>query len=245
MSPILICPQLKRSCSPEYFDSVNTPEFLDELLSEGGKGKFAFRCLFKITHARILAFVRRHLYSIDECHETMQEIYLAVFTHLHRFKRDSKLTTWMYGIAYHKVYRRYSQRDRNLVSLDADSGRYTDVTSINDCWSRLSQWDSSPDKVLARNRVNSLIEKAGENLTGVAKEVYFMRDIDGLPYEKIAEIVGAKPPAIRLNLHRARKQIVASVIRDLNPSLCPSLISSLPLAGSKYAGTKQISKVRD
>lgn len=206
---------MKTCCTPDFFEKVNSSEFLESLLSGGTQGKEAFQCLFRITHSRLQAYVRKHLNSTEECDETIQEIYLAIFTHLPRFQGGSKLTTWMYSVAFHKVCHQYSRREKGVFTLGDDFEASYSNNYFNDSWSRLSPWDAPPNKVYARDTANALIGKAAENLSTVAKEIFFLRDMDGISTEKIAEKIGATKANIRLNLHRARKQIVDSVKRSL------------------------------
>jgi RNA polymerase sigma-70 factor (ECF subfamily) len=209
---------MKTCCTPDFFERVNSSEFLENLLSGGIQGKDAFQCLFRITHSRLHAYVRKHLNSTDECDEALQEIYLAIFTHLPRFQRGSKLTTWMYSVAFHKVCRQYSQREKGVITLGDDFEASYSNNHFNDSWSRLSPWDAPPNKVYARDTANSLIGKAAEDLSSVAREIYFLGDVEGIPNDKIAEKIGATKANIRLNLHRARKQIADSVRRSLKKS---------------------------
>jgi RNA polymerase sigma-70 factor, ECF subfamily len=191
------------------FEEINDPEFLSLILSKNEMGQRAFTHLVLATHEPFLAFIGRQLRSREECHEVLQEVYMAVYKGLAGYAGKSKLTTWIYALAYHKICDRISKRDRKHIeqtqtrqdSLSTETnefGSFADITS----------WDAAPDLILARNAIEKLIGKAIESLPQAIKKVYQLRDIEGFSGEEAGEILGITPENIRVQLHRARRQIV-------------------------------------
>ncbi len=66
----------------------------------------------------------------------------------------------------------------------------------------------APDRLSARNAVEGLIGKAIEALPEAARQVYHLRDVEGMSGDEAAEALGITPENVRVQLHRARKQIV-------------------------------------
>ncbi len=190
------------------FEEINSPEFLERLLAKDSAGR-AFTRLVRATHDRFLGFIQRQLSSQDECLEVLQEVYLAVHKGLPGFAGKSKLTTWMYSLAHHKICDRFSDRDRKHVELTEaqESGLSTEAAESYG-WDKLTAWDASAERVMARNAVEKLIGKAIEALPGNARQVYQLRDVEGLSGEDAAEVLGITPENVRVQLHRARRQIV-------------------------------------
>ncbi len=191
------------------FEMVNSPEFLEGLLAGGSGGQKAFAQLFRATQGRMFGFIRRHLGSPEECQEVLQETYLAVHRGLSRFERKSKLTTWMYGMAYHKICDRLSDKDRgHLELLEGHADTTATESNGSAVFSDISPWDSASDLVAEKRFLLDLLTQATARLPPALREVYRLRDEEGLSGEEIAEILKMPSATVRVHLHRARGQIV-------------------------------------
>jgi RNA polymerase sigma-70 factor (ECF subfamily) len=190
------------------FDAINEPEFLERLREPGAAGQRAFGQLVRATHGKFLGFIRRQLASPDECQEVLQETYLAVHKGLAGFKGDSKLTTWMFSLAHHKICDRFGDRDRAHQELTESRADALSTEGADDRLVGATAWDAPPDRLSARNAVEALIGKAIEALPGQARQVYHLRDVEGLSGEEAAAVAGMTPENVRVQLHRARRKIV-------------------------------------
>lgn len=199
----------KPSHSIPDFEEINSPEFLEMLLAPGPAGQRAFASMVQGTHEKFLGFIRRQLPSQEECLEVLQEVYLAVHKGLPRFEGKSKLTTWIFSLAHHKICDRIG--DRNRGHLDLTESREASLSTENagaERWDGITSWDAPPDRLSARNAVEGLIGKAIEALPEAARQVYQLRDVEGLSGDEAAEVLGITSDNVRVQLHRARKQIV-------------------------------------
>ncbi|MDQ3000264.1 MAG: RNA polymerase sigma factor [Fibrobacterota bacterium] len=191
------------------FEALNSPEFLELLLVKGPTGRRAFARLVHASHDKFLGFIHRQLSSNEECLEVLQEVYLAVHMGLSGFTGKSKLTTWIYSMAHHKICDRIGDRDRGHQELTESREAALSTESVGaGKWSGITAWDAPPDRLTARNAVEGLIGKAIEALTERARQVYHLRDVEGLSGEEAAEMMGITPENVRVQLHRARRQIV-------------------------------------
>jgi RNA polymerase sigma-70 factor (ECF subfamily) len=192
----------------DSFEAINSPEFLALLMSPGAEGQKAFSRLVRVSHDRFLGFIRRQLASQDECQEVLQEVYLAVHKGLAGFAGRSKLSTWMYSLAHHKICDRIGNKDRRHGELTEERASALSTEGAADGWDRISPWDAPSDKVSERNRAASLIAQAVETLPDQARQVYHLRDVEGFSGEEVAKLVGITEAIVRVQLHRARRQIV-------------------------------------
>lgn len=197
------------------FEEINSPEFLEMLLAPGPVGQRTFTRLVQGTHEPFLGFIRRQLPSQDECLEVLQEVYLAVHKGLPRFEGKSKLTTWIFSLAHHKICDRIADRNRGHQELTASREAALSTENADNAenpgagkWDGITAWDVAPDRLSARNAVEGLIGKAIEALPEAARQVYHLRDVEGLSGEEAAEALGMTPENVRVQLHRARKRIV-------------------------------------
>jgi RNA polymerase sigma-70 factor, ECF subfamily len=190
------------------FEAINDPAFLERLREPGAAGQRAFGQLVRATHGKFLGFIRRQLSSPDECQEVLQETYLAVHKGLAGFKGDSKLTTWMFSLAHHKICDRFGDRNRAHQELTEGRADSLSTEGADDRLAGATAWDAAPDRLSARNAVEALIGKAVEALPEQARQVYHLRDVEGLSGEEAAEVAGMTPENVRVQLHRARRKIV-------------------------------------
>ncbi len=201
----------------DAFEEINSEELLADLLSGGGTGQKAFARLVRITHNRFLGFIQRHLASPEECREVLQETYLAVHKGLPGFAGKSKLSTWVYSLAHHKICDRLADRDRRHQELtETHEGALTTEANQADRLAPVTAWDAAPDRVAARSAVETLIGKAIEALPPQARLVYQLRDVEDLSGEEAAVLMGITPENVRVQLHRARRQIVDWVQEKLS-----------------------------
>jgi RNA polymerase sigma-70 factor, ECF subfamily len=200
---------IRPSHSIPDFEEINSPEFLEMLLAPGPLSQRAFARMVEGTHEKFLGFIRRRLSSRDECLEVLQEVYLAVHKGLPRFEGKSRLTTWIFSLAHHKICDRIGDRNRGHQELteSREAGLSTENAGT-ERWDGITAWDAPPDRLSARNAVEGLIGKAIEALPEAARQVYLLRDVEGMSGDEAAEVLGITSDNVRVQLHRARKQIV-------------------------------------
>lgn len=205
---------VKNSANP--FEDVNSKVFLETLLGGGPKSQKAFAELFMATHERILNYVRRYLGSVEECQEVLQETYLAVHKGLSKFEGKSKLTTWIYSLAYHKACDRLSEKDRSHLEFNEERmALATGVSAPSVLFDDISPWDTASDAVAEKRYLEGLISQAVESLPMALRHVYQLRDEEGLSGEEIAAMLAMPSSTVRVHLHRARSLIVQSVREKL------------------------------
>jgi RNA polymerase sigma-70 factor (ECF subfamily) len=149
-------------------------------------------------HPRLSRYIGRYFRDQDLIEDVLQETYLAVHRALPRFEGKSKLTTWVYSLAYHKVCDCLSEKYR--------SGRQAPEAEA-------AGWEpESPatpiDVALHQARLAAWIREAAEEIPELYREAYRLRDQDGLSGEEAAEVLGISATLIRVRLHRARCLIV-------------------------------------
>ncbi len=194
------------------FDEVNQASFLELLLDNGRPRRQAFRRLVEVTHGPLMNYIRKFISSQDEAQEILQEVYLGVHKSLPRFQGKSKLTTWIYGLAHNKVCDRLGDKHRKMVTLNESHPLPETVPSLDFAdWGNSTPWELPPDKVVFKSALRTLIARSVAILPPAAFEVYFLRDVEGLSGEEVAEVLGITPGAVRVRLHRARLTIVDRV----------------------------------
>ncbi len=183
---------------PDPMREVNSHELLKDLLGWGPEAERAFRKLVETTHPHLTRYIGRYFRDPDQVQDVLQETYLAIHRALPRFEGKSKLTTWMYSLAYHKVCDRLSEKYRSGYPVGDGDGQGWELESA----------DPLPDEVLHQARLVEWIRESAEDIPVLYREAYRLRDVEGLTGEEAAEVLGISTTLIRVRLHRARCLIV-------------------------------------
>lgn len=176
---------------------VNAPVFLKALLGGAPAASKAFRKLVDATHPNLRRYIGRYFRDGEQVQDVLQETYLAVHRALPRFEGKSKLTTWVYSLAYHKICDRLSEKYKAGFSPGGSEAGHEPESE-----------DPLVDEVLHRARLVQWIKDAAENIPVLYREAYRLRDMEGMSGEEAAEALGISITLIRVRLHRARCMIV-------------------------------------
>ncbi len=168
----------------------------------------AFGELVSRYQARLYNAAIRLVDSPEDAADVVQDAFLNAFQSLRSFKGDAEFFTWLYRIAFNAAIS-LKRRRRVVVSLDSVGSTETSLEPSDH--SESARTGAS----LERTEEESLLHAAISRLSGEHREVLLMKDIEGLKYEEIAEVLGVPIGTIRSRLHRARLEL-----RDLlGPSM--------------------------
>jgi RNA polymerase sigma-70 factor (ECF subfamily) len=173
-----------------------------ELVARARSGQIdAFEELVRRYQTPLIGFCRRMLGSLQDAEEVAQESFVRVYRFLDRLRPEAKFSTVLFGIA------------RNLaLNAIRDAGRRgRDVTHslVRDDQSERAIEDHahSPDRVARLREIEAMIEAALAELSPEHREVLVLREMHGLEYEAIAEIVKCRIGTVKSRLARGREQL--------------------------------------
>lgn len=146
------------------------------------------------------AMVRNH----DDAMDLVQESFVRAYRNLDRFEGNSTFYTWIYRIAKNVCidHLRKAQRQRT-VDYDDAVGRDEDSES-----SILPpRLDVNPAQVLGRKELMEKIEKAINDLSPKHREIILLREVEGMAYSEIAEVLEISIGTVMSRLFFARKNL--------------------------------------
>jgi RNA polymerase sigma-70 factor (ECF subfamily) len=150
---------------------------------------------------RLLNFVFRTIGDRERAEDLVQEVFIRVHRHLHRFDRSKKFSTWIYTIASNLAKNELRNRSRNpLVLFQTLRGNSTDDD-------RPLQFEDSsmrPDDMYRKRHLKSLVDRATAELPEHHRQVFVLRELEGKSYEEIAEITHCNLGTVKSRLNRAR-----------------------------------------
>ena len=150
-------------------------------------------------------------YNVTEAEDMAQETFIRVAKALDQFRGDSKLSTWVYRIAVNicknrisYLKRRAQYRHDHLTQLEEDRG---------DAWqksARPTESLSTPDELAEAHEAQVLINRALTSLPPHMREVITLRDLEGLSYAEIVEVLEIPLGTVKSRLHQARLLLMQS-----------------------------------
>ncbi|MGI9628035.1 MAG: RNA polymerase sigma factor [Longimicrobiales bacterium] len=186
-------------------DSEVVQQFLD------GEPR-AFGELVKRYDKRLLNFVYRTVGDRERGEDLVQETFVRVYRHLHRFDQTKKFSTWIYTIAGNLAKNELRNRSRNPLVL------FQTIVKNWEADFRPLEWEdpkTKPDDLYRKRFVREKVEEAVAQLPDHHRTVFVLRELQGRTYEEIAEITGCNLGTVKSRLNRARNnfaRIIAPMV---------------------------------
>lgn len=157
-----------------------------------------FELLMRRHNPRIYRTVRAVLGEENDVEDTMQQAYVNAYTHLAQFAGRARFSTWLTRIAVHEAIGRARRRGTRMeTEFDHDEGR-------EDEDARLAAADPSPEHRAFSAELRSLLEQAIDALPPGYREVFMLREVEGLSTTETAGSLDLTDEAVKTRLHRAR-----------------------------------------
>jgi RNA polymerase sigma-70 factor, ECF subfamily len=173
----------------------------------------AFGQLVLRYQTRLLNFVYRMVGDRERAEDLVQEAFIRVHRHLHRYDPSRKFSTWLYTIASNLAKNELRNRRRSpLVFFQAIRQRWQGD------WRPVDFEDSStrPDRVYAAHQLRELVDETVGKLAQHHREVFVLRELEGKSYEEIAEIAGCNIGTVKSRLNRARQSFAELIAPRLD-----------------------------
>ncbi len=186
-------------------------ELDDELMLRFQKGdEEAFNLLVRRHHKPLINFIARFTGDRDNAEDLAQETFLRIYKAADRYKQGrAKFKTWMYIIAKNlckNEIRNRSRRDRYRVDNTTINRHSTDVDSeeIDIVATAPANSSYQPEVALQRKELNKTIQAAIEELPEQYRYPLILRDIQGLSYDEISDILELRSGTTKSRINRAR-----------------------------------------
>jgi RNA polymerase sigma-70 factor (ECF subfamily) len=172
----------------------------------------AFTELADRYHVRLMNFIQRTIGDRERAEDLVQETFIRVYRHLHRFDQTKKFSTWVYTIAGNLAKNELRNRSRNPLVL------FQTIKKNWDADHRPLEWEDNtyrPDDLYRKRHLKEMIDGAVAQLPEHHRMVFVLREMEGKTYEEIAEITGVNLGTVKSRLNRARNnfaQLIAPLL---------------------------------
>lgn len=191
---------------------MRTERECDQLLVERVQSgdKRAFDVLVSKYQRRLMRLVSRLVHDPAEAEDVVQETFIKAYRALRHFRGDSAFYTWLYriGINTAKNYLVTLGR-RTPTSTDTDAEQaetFDDGDNLRDI--------NTPESMLASKQIAETVNAAMDLLPLELRTAIVLREIEGLSYEEISEIMACPIGTVRSRIFRAR-EVIAEKLKPL------------------------------
>src|ERR1044072_2992265 len=157
----------------------------------------AFRLIFERYSRPVISFIYDQINDRDLAEELTQETFVRAYRSLKSLREETKLSTWLFGIAKNVTREAIRSKVRDRHNVDLDDDQVLDLS------------DQSPVPVnqLLDKEFNQVVQRSLAKLDDDKRMVFTLKVLHKRSYEEIAEITGFSIPKLKTDLHRARAEM--------------------------------------
>src|SRR5215813_4619109 len=164
----------------------------------------AYNWLIAHYHQPIYSLVYRIVNDPADAADTTQEVFLKVFRGMKHFNGESSLKTWLYRIAIHEAsnqrrwWFRHKSKESPIEGREDENGNSLGLSNT------LVDRGESPLELLAHEEIRARVEEELRQVPEPYRTTVLLRDIEGLSYEEIAEVLQVSLGTVKSRLIRGR-----------------------------------------
>ncbi len=190
-----------------------------ELVTELQAGSdAAFNYLVTYYHSSVYNLVYGILSDRADAADVTQEVFLHVFRGIRGFRGGSSLKTWLYRISVRQAlnHRRWCWRHHRMqTSIDVEGPEKNPVLELKD-------GEATPFEQCAAHEVQATVRRALAHVPTVFRSAVILRDLEGLSYEEIAEVLEVSVGTVKSRIMRGRrmlKEILDPLLHATQPEI--------------------------
>ncbi|MFC0605257.1 RNA polymerase sigma factor [Winogradskyella pulchriflava] len=156
--------------------------------------------------AMVYTLALRMLKNREEAEEVAQDTFIKVFRSLHKFKGDSKFSTWVYRVAYNTC----------LDTIKKNKKYINDVAIDEFTFNKLDVIDNALENIIKEEKsalIKACINKLPEDSSALLTLFYF----EELSLDEISTIINIEANTVKVKLFRARKKLAVILEQYLQP----------------------------
>jgi len=167
-----------------------------EVIAQVLQGNTAmFELLMRRYNERVYRTARAIVRDEQEAEDVMQQAYVNAFTHLRQFKGSAQFSTWLTRIAVNESLARVRRQARYEAYAD-------ELSNVEPLMSR--EHAGNPERQAFTGELRDLLEQAIDTLSDGMREVFVLRDVEGLSTSEVSECLGVSEAVVKTRLSRSR-----------------------------------------
>ena len=186
---------------------MNAPDADAPLIERVKSGDVkAFEMLVVKYQRRIERLIGRMVRDVDLVPDIAQETFIRAYRAMAQFRGDSAFYTWLYRIAVNTAKKALVELKRDPVVSESAFAARDEDDETSRVENELSDGET-PESILASRQIAAAVNSAIEALSEDLRQAITLREIEGLSYEEIAEMMNCPIGTVRSRIFRAREAI--------------------------------------
>lgn len=186
---------------------IDTQQLDLELVARVQRGdSAAFDLLVRKYQHRVAALVGRYVRDWSECQDVAQETFIRAYRAIGNFRGDAQFYTWLHRIAVNTAKNHLVASNRRPPTDDVDvedAEHFDSGTGLRD--------NDTPERELMRQQMEQTVLRAVQALPEELRTAITLREVEGLSYEEIANVLDIKLGTVRSRIARGRAQLRESL----------------------------------
>jgi RNA polymerase sigma-70 factor (ECF subfamily) len=154
---------------------------------------------------RIFAMIRNMIHQEADAWDLSQEVFIKAWQALPKFEAKARFSTWLYRIAHNVVYD--WTRKRKIESAGELNDEIFERERIDPSSATTPAGGEAPDDSMAHGELRVKIEAALGKLSAEHRQAVILKDVQGLSYKEIAEVMGSTLGTVMSRLFYARQKL--------------------------------------
>jgi RNA polymerase sigma-70 factor (ECF subfamily) len=144
----------------------------------------------------------RHLSNVADAEDAVQDALLSALTHVHQFRGQARMSTWLTTIVINSARMKLRQRLASVQSaLDENDGQQDLPVDI------VSDTRPGPEEAYRKREIAETLAHATSRLSATLRTTFQLRDVDGLSIRETADLLGVPTGTVKARLARARVRL--------------------------------------
>ncbi len=154
--------------------------------------------------------------NADRAQDLVQDTYLKAIRAKGQFVQGTNLKAWLYTILHNTWRNRQRDGARSKVEFDSEVAQRTAEgvhTQLDRYGGHGAPFGETPESLLLRDSLNVDLQAALDGMADAFREVVWLRDVDELTYQEIADVLDIPIGTVMSRLSRGRKQLYEALVR--------------------------------
>ncbi len=187
-------------------------EIIDNILTGSQE---CFKELIDKYQSMVLNICNSFLHNKDDANDITQEVFIEVYSSLHKYKQKAKLSTWIYRIAVNKSLNYIRDNKKRNIFRSIESFFSKDLNSELQISNNTTLYE---DDNVENERID-LLHKTINSLSGNQKIAFTLNKFKKLSYKEIAEIMELPLSAVESLIYRANRNVQKNVLKFYDKKL--------------------------
>ena len=147
----------------------------------------------------------------EDANDLAQDAFLKAYQNLAGFKGDSSFSLWIYRLTSNlciDFLRKEKRRTKSSLTYLDDAGETQELEIVDERF--------TPERALEKTEAIEQLQKGLDTLTAEHREILLMREIDGLSYDEIAEVLNISSGTVKSRIARARQNLTKLLLEERN-----------------------------